>query len=129
MTGFGCNTGRFHNVKPLVGFRILNIDLNNSVSHLSGHIHFIQSLSLKEKLLYNDGMTDTALTSLLKQDRACELCANNLPLGPRPMGQIAASARNMIIGQPPGLKVHRTGKPWNDPSGVRQQRRLNLSAD
>src|SRR5690554_8133238 len=74
-------------------------------------------------------MTDTALTSLLKQVRTCELCANNLPLGPRPVVQIAASARIMIIGQAPGLKVHKTGKPWNDPSGVRRRECLNLSAD
>lgn len=72
-------------------------------------------------------MNDIALTSLLKQVRACDICANNLPLGPRPVIQIGASARIMIIGQAPGIKVHNTGKPWNDPSGVRLRQWLNLS--
>lgn len=74
-------------------------------------------------------MTDTALTSLLKQVEACTLCEKNLPLGPRPVVQISASARIMIIGQAPGLKVHETGTPWNDPSGVRLRQWLNLTAE
>lgn len=74
-------------------------------------------------------MTKSALASLLNQIRACDICANNLPLGPRPVIQISASARVMIIGQAPGLKVHKTGKPWNDPSGVRLREWLNLDVD
>ena len=72
-------------------------------------------------------MTDIALTSLLKQVRACTLCDAQLPLGPRPVVQISESARIMIIGQAPGLKVHETGKPWNDPSGIRLRQWLNLT--
>ncbi len=51
--------------------------------------------------------------------RACRVCAETLPLGPRPVLQIAASARLMIVGQAPGTRVHATGLPFNDPSGDR----------
>lgn len=74
-------------------------------------------------------MTDTALSSLLKQVHACTVCAANLPLGPRPVVQIGASARILIIGQAPGIKVHETGKPWNDASGVRLRQWLGLTDD
>lgn len=72
-------------------------------------------------------MTDIALTSLLKQVHACTICAAHLPLGPRPVVQIGAGARIIIIGQAPGTKVHETGKPWNDASGVRLRQWLNLT--
>jgi uracil-DNA glycosylase len=60
----------------------------------------------------------TTLESLLTDVRACTLCTN-LPLGPRPMVQMHASARILIAGQAPGRKVHETGIPFNDASGDR----------
>jgi uracil-DNA glycosylase len=51
--------------------------------------------------------------------RACTLCAPYLPLGPRPVLRVSATARLLIIGQAPGTKVHETGIPWNDASGDR----------
>ncbi len=51
--------------------------------------------------------------------RACTLCADALPLGPRPVLRVSATARLLIVGQAPGTRVHATGIPWNDPSGVR----------
>lgn len=51
--------------------------------------------------------------------RACRLCADVLPLGPRPVFQVSETARLLIIGQAPGTRVHETGIPWNDPSGDR----------
>jgi uracil-DNA glycosylase len=60
-----------------------------------------------------------ALTQLLREISACQVCAEILPLGPRPVLQIAASARILIIGQAPGRKVHRSGIPWSDASGGR----------
>lgn len=51
--------------------------------------------------------------------RACRVCAAELPLGPRPIVQVGAGARLLIVGQAPGTKVHATGIPWNDPSGDR----------
>lgn len=35
----------------------------------------------------------------------------------------------MIIGQAPGTRVHATGIPWNDPSGDRLRRWLDVSKD
>lgn len=66
-----------------------------------------------------DGDADPPLTALLRDIRACALCAEYLPLGPRPVVQIAAAARVLIIGQAPGTKVHASGVPWADPSGER----------
>ncbi len=51
--------------------------------------------------------------------RACCLCEAALPLGPRPVLRVSATARLLIVGQAPGSKVHASGIPWNDPSGVR----------
>lgn len=59
------------------------------------------------------------LDALLAEVRACRECAAELPLGPRPVLRASASARLLIVGQAPGLKVHQTGIPWNDPSGDR----------
>jgi uracil-DNA glycosylase len=59
------------------------------------------------------------LESLLAAVRACRVCEAQLPLGPRPVLQAATTARILIVGQAPGARVHRTGVPWDDPSGER----------
>ncbi len=59
------------------------------------------------------------LAGLLARVRACRLCADALPLGPRPVLRAGASARLLIVGQAPGTRVHETGVPWNDRSGQR----------
>lgn len=51
--------------------------------------------------------------------QACTLCAEQLPLGPRPVVAFEASSRILIIGQAPGTKVHASGIPWDDASGAR----------
>ncbi len=61
----------------------------------------------------------TRLDTLLTEVRACTLCADALPLGPRPTLRAKRSAKLLIVGQAPGTKVHATGIPWNDPSGNR----------
>jgi len=60
-----------------------------------------------------------ALSELLAEVRACTLCAKHLPLGPRPVLQMSASARILIVGQAPGRRVHASGVPFSDPSGDR----------
>ncbi|WP_344962096.1 uracil-DNA glycosylase family protein [Oceanisphaera sediminis] len=72
---------------------------------------------------------DTELDQLLPQVRACRLCEAHLPLGPRPVVQMAPQARIMIIGQAPGTRVHETGIPWNDPSGDTLRHWLQLSRE
>lgn len=66
------------------------------------------------------------LPDLLNRIRRCTLCAAALPLGPKPVLQASASSRILIIGQAPGLKVHQTGIPWNDPSGQRLRAWLEM---
>ena len=40
-------------------------------------------------------------------------------MGPRPVVRGSVSARVCVIGQAPGVRVHRSGIPWDDPSGRR----------
>ncbi len=67
------------------------------------------------------------LEALLSDIRACTRCADSLPLGPRPVLRGKASARLLIVGQAPGIRVHNSGIPWNDPSGRRLRHWLDLS--
>ena len=60
---------------------------------------------------------EVPLEKLLQDVRSCRACEAHLPLGPRPILQMSGSARILIVGQAPGIAVHRTGIPWNDPSG------------
>lgn len=71
----------------------------------------------------------TSLATLLAEVRACVLCAEHLPLGPRPVLQASASARLLIAAQAPGRKVHETGLPFNDVSGDRLRDWLGLSRE
>lgn len=71
----------------------------------------------------------SSLNSLLTEVRACALCAEHLPLGPRPVLQVHSSARILIAGQAPGRKVHETGIPFNDASGNRLREWLGISAE
>jgi uracil-DNA glycosylase len=59
------------------------------------------------------------LALLLAQVRGCTLCAEHLPLGPRPVLRARASATLLIVGQAPGTRVHETGIPFDDRSGER----------
>ncbi len=62
---------------------------------------------------------DRSLQQLLVEIRDCRACENDLPCGPRPIVAAHQDARILIIGQAPGLRVHESGIPWNDPSGQR----------
>jgi uracil-DNA glycosylase len=59
------------------------------------------------------------LESLLIAVRGCRACDAHLPLGPRPVLGAAETARILIVGQAPRLRVHTTGIPWDDRSGER----------
>lgn len=69
------------------------------------------------------------LASLLTEVRACVVCAEHLPLGPRPVVQLHPSARILIAGQAPGRKVHEAGIPFDDASGDRLRLWLAMSRD
>ncbi len=57
------------------------------------------------------------LKRVVAEARACTVCAEQLPLGPRPILKVPVETRLLIIGQAPGTRVHETGVVWDDPSG------------
>jgi uracil-DNA glycosylase len=70
-----------------------------------------------------------ALASLLKDIRACKLCAADLPHGVRPVLRLSSTARLCIAGQAPGLRVHKSGIPYSDPSGDRLRAWLGVESE
>ena len=71
----------------------------------------------------------TPFEALVAEMRACTLCADRLPLGPKPTFRIAPTARLLLVGQAPGTRVHETGIPWNDRSGDRLREWLRLDRE
>lgn len=68
--------------------------------------------------------TSTKLDSLIRDIRACRRCVESptgtpLPHEPRPVLRVSSTARLAIVGQAPGTRVHASGIPFSDPSGVR----------
>ena len=60
-----------------------------------------------------------AVNRLAARARACQECAPSLPHEPRPVFQVHADARVLIVGQAPGARVHESGVAWDDKSGER----------
>lgn len=71
----------------------------------------------------------TAFARVVREVRACTICADHLPLGPRPVVQLHPDARILIAGQAPGRKVHESGIPFDDPSGDRLRDWLGVDRD
>jgi len=61
--------------------------------------------------------------------RACRLCIDDLPFGPRPVLQVHPAARILIAGQAPGSRVHETGVPFDDPSGERLREWMGIDRE
>ena len=76
--------------------------------------------------------TAVPLDIVLRELRACRICRDaplyppTLPHEPRPVIQASATARLCIAGQAPGTRVHASGQPFTDPSGVRLRGWLGL---
>jgi uracil-DNA glycosylase len=75
-----------------------------------------------------------SLDRLVAQIRACRVCRDNpvgapLPHEPRPVLRVSATARIAVCGQAPGIRVHASGKPFSDPSGVRLRRWMGVTED
>ncbi|MGH8493408.1 MAG: uracil-DNA glycosylase family protein [Moraxellaceae bacterium] len=66
---------------------------------------------------------------LLDEVRACTLCADHLPLGPRPILQFSPTARILIASQAPGRRVHGSGIPFEDASGDRLREWMGIGRD
>ena len=71
----------------------------------------------------------TKLDQLVEEVRSCRFCQTELPFGPNPVLRAKRSARILIIGQAPGIKVHESGIPWNDLSGKRLREWMNIDAE
>jgi len=74
-------------------------------------------------------MIENPLNSLVSEIKQCTLCQQYLPLGPRPVLQVSRHAKILIAGQTPGLKVHKTGVPFDDASGERLRQWMNINKD
>lgn len=66
------------------------------------------------------------LEQLATAARACTVC-QDLPLGPRPILRVSTTATILIASQAPGTKVHASGTPWTDASGIRLRTWLGMS--
>ena len=74
------------------------------------------------------------LESLVSEIRACRICRDKpdgkpLQHEPRPVLRVSATARIGVFGQAPGVRVHASGQPFTDPSGVRLRQWMNVTDD
>ncbi|WP_108683258.1 uracil-DNA glycosylase family protein [Methyloceanibacter sp. wino2] len=72
--------------------------------------------------------------AILSAIRHCRICVETprgrpLPHEPRPVLRASTTARLAICGQAPGTRVHRSGKPFTDPSGDRLRSWLNMTPE
>jgi uracil-DNA glycosylase len=63
------------------------------------------------------GFIFMGMEQLLNEIFACRLCEKHLAMGARPVVTAHPAARIVVVGQAPGLAVHRSGIPWDDKSG------------
>jgi uracil-DNA glycosylase len=74
------------------------------------------------------------LDEITARIRKCRLCrdirgAGRLPHDPRPVLRVSRTARLLIASQAPGIRVHETGLPFNDPSGERLRHWMGIDRD
>ncbi|MFD1343917.1 uracil-DNA glycosylase family protein [Litorisediminicola beolgyonensis] len=77
-------------------------------------------------------MSDAA--DLVTEIRGCRLCAERFAAtatahAPRPVPWFEAGARLLIAGQAPGMRVHESGRPFDDRSGDRLRDWLGIDRD
>lgn len=77
----------------------------------------------------NSHILETTLKELLQEIKGCNVCEKYLVNGVRPVLSAQSTAKILIIGQAPGTRVHKTGIPWNDPSGERLRRWMNVDKE
>ena len=83
----------------------------------------------------DDGMD--GLEALRAAVAACRVCRDapargaeyRLPHEPRPVAVISSTARILIAGQAPGLRVHQSGLPFDDASGNRLRQWLGVTRE
>jgi uracil-DNA glycosylase family 4 len=65
--------------------------------------------------------------NLVRKISQCALCEDALPHTPRPIFSLHNKSKILIIGQAPGLKAHKSGKPFTDTSGDRLRLWMGLT--
>ncbi len=86
----------------------------------------MQTKPFTKKKLQNEQPKNKSLNSLLSEVHSCAVCESHLPMGARPVLMASEKSKILVIGQAPGIRVHNTGIPWNDPSGERLRQWLNV---
>ena len=71
----------------------------------------------------------TELPTLLHKIRSCKICEPVLPEGANPVVKAESTATILIAGQAPGIRVHRSSIPFNDPSGDRLRLWMNIDRE
>ncbi|MGH1412616.1 MAG: uracil-DNA glycosylase family protein [Pelagimonas sp.] len=74
------------------------------------------------------------MDALLGKIRACTLCSERFGKtetghSPRPVLRVSPTAKILVAGQAPGMKVHLSGKPFTDPSGDRLRAWMGVDED
>lgn len=80
---------------------------------------------------------DDDIAALSAAIAACRFCRDapakgpedRLPHEPRPIAVLSSTARILIAGQAPGLRVHESGLPFNDASGDRLRDWLGVTRE
>ena len=74
-------------------------------------------------------MKNNSFDLIVSDVKKCTLCEKDLPLGARPVIQVSQKAKILIAGQAPGIRVHESGIPFNDPSGDRLREWMGVDKD
>lgn len=72
------------------------------------------------------------LQSLLESIGACRICLDArqpLPQTPRPVLRLSATARLLVASQAPGIRAHKSGMSFDDPSGDRLRLWMGVDRD
>ncbi|MCV6574600.1 MAG: uracil-DNA glycosylase family protein [Cohaesibacter sp.] len=74
------------------------------------------------------------LQALHQKISSCRLCRDEpistpLPHEPNPVVRLSSTARICIAGQAPGIRVHESSIPFNDPSGDRLRQWMGIDRD
>ncbi len=72
------------------------------------------------------------MDELIDRISACRLCTGRFAATatahrPRPVTWLSREARILVAGQAPGARVHASGKPFTDPSGVRLRQWMDVT--
>lgn len=74
-------------------------------------------------------LMNRAFRVLIKEIGNCQICADHFEHEPNPIFQLSPKASVLVAGQAPGRKAHKSGIPFNDPSGDRLRDWMGVSLE